>query len=102
MLSKLTNVIFTQEVKHRASNARLDWHTATMLHLGVINTNLCRYNVGEERLAKMKDSRGLGLLAFGARRLFAKSPEEGVLMQGYLAATGDNVLKGAFYEKMKE
>jgi hypothetical protein len=50
----------------------------------------------------MKDGRDLGLLALGAMRLFAKTLEEGALMQGYLAAMSDNVVKGAFYKEMKE
>ncbi len=95
-------MIFTQEVKHRASNARLDWHMAMTLHLGVVDTNLWRYIVGGERLAKMKDGQGLGSLALGATRLFAKMPEEGASTQGYLAARSDDVVKGAIYEEMKE
>jgi hypothetical protein len=82
------------------SDARLDWLTATMLHPG--NTNLWRYIVGEERLAKMKDGRGLGSLALGTTQLFSKTPEERASTQGYLAATSNNVIKGAFYEEMKE
>jgi hypothetical protein len=85
-------------VKRRASNARLDWHTAMTLHLGVVDTHLCWYVVGEERLVKMKYGQGLGSLALGAMRLFTKTPEEGASTQGCLAATSDNVVKGAFYE----
>jgi hypothetical protein len=102
LLSKLTNVIFTQEMKRHTSDARLDWHTATMLHLGIVNTNLWWYVVQKERLAKMKDDRGLGPLALGGTRLFAKTPEEGASRQGYLATTSNDVVKGAFYKEMKE
>ncbi len=101
-MSKLANVIFTQEVKPRASGARLNWHTAITLHPGIVDTNLWRCVVVEERLQTMKDGRDLGLLALGAMRLFAKTLEEGALMQGYLAAMSDNVVKGAFYKEMKE
>ncbi|KAL3805003.1 hypothetical protein ACHAW5_007978, partial [Stephanodiscus triporus] len=38
---------------------------------------------------------GLGSLALGATRLFAKTPEEGASTQVYLAATSDAVVKGA-------
>ncbi len=65
-LSKLANVLFTQELEHCASEARLDCLTATTLHPGVIDADLWRYAVGEERLAKMKDGRGLGSLVLGA------------------------------------
>jgi hypothetical protein len=102
LLSKLANVIFTQEVKHCAFDARLKWHTATWLLPGVVDTNLWRYVIGEERLAKIKDGRGLGLLALGAMRLFAKTPEGGAFMQGYVAPTSNSVIKGAFYKEMKE
>jgi hypothetical protein len=77
----LADVIFTQKLKHHASNARLNWLTATTLHPGLINSNLWRYVEGEERLAKMKNGQGLWLLALGATLLFAKRPEEGALMQ---------------------
>ena len=102
--SKLANVLFTRELQRRASDAGLDWLTAATLHPGVVDTDLWRYVVGEERLAKMKDGRDgfAGSLALGATRLFAKTPEEGASTQVYLAATTDDVAKGAFYEEMKE
>jgi hypothetical protein len=50
----------------------------------------------------MKDGRGLGLLALGAMRLFAKTLEKGESMQGYLAAMSNNVVKGVFYKEMKK
>ena len=92
------------ELQRRASDAGLDWLTATTLHPGVVDTDLWRYVVGEGRLAKMKDGRDgmVGSLALGATRLFAKTPEEGASTQVYLAATTDDVAKGAFYEEMKE
>ncbi len=91
-----------QELKRCPSDARLDSLMAKVIHPGVINTNLWRYAVGKERLAKIKDGRGMGLLALDATRLFAKTPEEGPSMQGHLAATSNNVVKGAFYKEMKE
>jgi hypothetical protein len=102
LLLKLGNVIFMQEMKRCASSARLDWHTATTLHPGVIDTDLWRYVVRVERLAKMKDGWGLGLLALSAMQMVAKMLEEGALMQGYLAVMSNDVVKGAFYEEMKE
>ncbi len=102
MLLKLANVLFTQELKHCASGSRLQWLTGTTLYLGVADTNLWHYIVKEERLAKMKNGGGLGLLALGVTLLFAKMPEEGVSMQGYLAAMSNDVVKGAFYKEMME
>ncbi len=96
------NILFTQELNRLSSNARLDWLTATMLHPGIVNTNLWHYIVGEKRLAKMKDGWGLGLLALDATWLFTKMPEEGDSTQGYLATTSNNVIKGAFYKEIKE
>jgi hypothetical protein len=99
---KLANMIFIQELKPHASNARLDWYTAMILCLGIVDTDLWRYVVREERLVKMKDGQGLGLLALGAMWLFTKMLEEGASMQGYLATTSEDVVKGAFYKEMKE
>jgi NAD(P)-dependent dehydrogenase (short-subunit alcohol dehydrogenase family) len=100
--SKLANVLFTRELQRRADESNLDWLTATTLHPGVVNTDLWRYIVGEERLARMKEGGGLGRLAMGATRLVAKTPEEGASTQVFLAATGDDdIVKGAFYDEMK-
>jgi hypothetical protein len=55
----LANVIFTQEVKHQSSDARLEWHTATTLRPGIADTNLWWYIVGVERLARMNDGGGV-------------------------------------------
>jgi NAD(P)-dependent dehydrogenase (short-subunit alcohol dehydrogenase family) len=100
--SKLTNVLFTRELQRRADDADLDWLSATTLHPGVVNTDLWRYIVGEERLSKMKEGRGLGRLAMGVTRLIAKTPEEGASTQVFLAATSDDdIVKGAFYDEMK-
>lgn len=102
--SKLANILFTNELQSRASEAGLDWLTAASLHPGVVNTDLWRYIVGEERLADIKerqDELSLESLALRATSLFTKSPEEGASTQVFLAAS-DDVIKGAYYEEMKE
>ena len=101
--TKLTNVLFTNELQKKANNAGLDWLTTVSLHPGVVNTDLWRYIVGEERLADIKsqDTPSLESLALSATSLFTLSPEQGANTQIYLAAT-DDLAKGAFYEEMKE
>jgi len=101
--TKLANVLFTNELQKKANDAGLDWLTSVSLHPGVVNTDLWRYIVGEERLANIKsqDTPSLEALALSATSLFTLSPEQGANTQIYLAAT-DDLVKGAFYEEMKE
>ena len=102
--TKLANVLFTNELQKKANDAGLGWFTTVSLHPGVVNTDLWRYIVGEERLAKIKsqDTPSLESLALSATSLFTLSPELGANTQIYLAATDDDLVKGAFYEEMKE
>ncbi|KAL9181956.1 hypothetical protein ACHAXT_012299 [Thalassiosira profunda] len=102
-ISKLANILFTNELQKRADNAGLDWLTTVALHPGVVNTDLWRYIVGEERLAELKEEEGfsLGSLALTATSLFTKTPEMGANTQVFLAAE-DDIVKGAFYEERKE
>lgn len=101
--TKLANVLFTNELQKKANDAGLDWLTTVSLHPGVVNTDLWRYIIGEERLANIKsqDTPSLESLALSATSLFTLSPEQGANTQIYLAAT-DDLTKGAFYEEMKE
>ena len=101
--TKLANVLFTNEFQKKANDAGLDWLTTVSLHPGVVNTDLWRYIVGEERLADIKsnDTPSLEALALSATSLFTLSPEQGANTQIYLAAT-DDIVRGAFYEEMKE
>jgi len=96
--SKLANILFTQELQRRASAEGQDWLTTAALHPGVVNTDLWRYLVGEEKMDQFKS---LQSLAKSATSLFTKTPEEGASTQIFLAAS-DNIAKGAFYEDMKE
>ena len=102
--TKLANVLFTNELQKKANDAGFDWLTTVSLHPGVVNTDLWRYIVGEERLANIKsqDTPSLESLALSATSLFTLSPEQGANTQIYLAATDDDLTKGAFYEEMKE
>ena len=101
--SKLANILFTRELQRRANTEGLDWLTAVSLHPGVVNTDLWRYIVGEERLkeVKSKDALSIESLALSATSLLTKTPEQGASTQVYLAAD-DDLVKGAFYEEMKE
>ena len=101
--SKLANILFTKELQRKADEAGLDWLTAVTLHPGVVNTDLWRYIVGEEKLAKIKeqDTVSLESLALSATSLFTKTPEQGASTQVFLASN-DDLVKGAFYDEMKE
>ena len=99
--SKLANILFTNELQRRADGAGQSWLTAAALHPGVVNTDLWRYIVGEERLAELKsEGNVLGSIAMGATSLFALSPEQGASTQVFLAAEED-IVKGAYYDDMK-
>jgi len=102
-ISKLANILFTNELQRKADAAGQDWLTTVALHPGVVNTDLWKYIVGEEKLKelKAKDAFSIGSLALSATSLFTKTPEEGASTQIFLAAE-DNLVKGAFYEDMKE
>ena len=103
--SKLANVLFTKELQKRADAAGENWLTAVTLHPGVVNTELWRYIVGEEKLNEMKSKgpNSLENLAMNAASLFTKTAAEGASTQIFLAAEDvTNLSKGAFYEEMKE
>ena len=101
--SKLANILFTNEFQRKATNLGLDWLTTVALHPGVVNTDLWRYIVGEDKLAEIRtqDTVSIESLALSATSLFTKSPEQGASTQIFLAAT-DDLVKGAYYEDMKE
>ena len=99
--SKLANILFANELQRRADESGQDWLTAASLHPGVVNTDLWRYIVGEERLADLKSGDNvLGSIAMGATSLFALTPEQGASTQVFLAAE-EEIVKGAFYDDMK-
>ncbi len=102
--TKLANILFTNELQKRADAAGLDWLTTVSLHPGVVDTDLSRYIVGEEKFQEMKDSDSFSIesLASKATSLFTLSPEQGANNQVFLAAGADGKLvKGAYYDDMK-
>jgi len=102
-ISKLANILFSNELQKRANDAGLEWLTSVSLHPGVVNTDLWRYLVGEERLEAMKSSdNSMSVESFVANltSLFTLTPEQGANTQIYLCAE-EGLTKGAFYEDMK-
>mmetsp|Transcript_21132 Transcript_21132/g.44384 ORF Transcript_21132/g.44384 Transcript_21132/m.44384 type:complete len:429 (-) Transcript_21132:80-1366(-) len=103
--SKLANVLFTKELQRRADAAGETWLTTVTLHPGVVNTDLWRYIVGEEKLTEMKSngSNSIESIAMNVASLFTKTSAEGASTQVFLASeNASNLSKGAFYEEMKE
>lgn len=104
-LSKLANILFTNELQKRADAAGLDWLTTVSLHPGAVNTDLWRYIVGEDKLREIKEndsSFSIESLALTASSALTKTPEQGANTQVFLAAGADGKLvKGAFYDEMK-
>jgi len=103
--SKLANVLFTKELQRRADAAGETWPTTVTLHPGVVNTDLWRYIVGEEKLTEMKSngSNSIESIAMNVASLFTKTSAEGASTQVFLASeNASNLSKGAFYEEMKE
>lgn len=102
-LSKLSNILFTQELQKRADAAGLSWLTTVSLHPGVVNTELGRYIIGEDNTESDSGLLSLKSLARDVSSLFTKTPAEGASTQVFLAAADDFTLKkGAFYDNMKE
>ena len=104
-MSKLENVLFTQELQRRADAAGINL-TATSLHPGAVRTDLPRYIVGEDKFGSMLDDAPppssfnpalyLGLY-------FTKNVQRGANSQIWLAAgaNGEDT-KGKYYQNLKE
>lgn len=104
-LSKLANILFTQELQRKADEAGQGWLTTVALHPGAVSTDLGRNIVGEEKWneLKTKGPSGLESIALNAASIFTKTVPEGASTQVFLASGGDGSLKkGAFYEDLKE
>lgn len=102
--SKLANILFTNELQKKADAAGLDWLATVSLHPGVVDTDLLRYIVGEDKLQELKESDSFSIesLALSATSLFTKTPEQGANTQIFLAAgAGGKLVKGAYYDEMK-
>jgi len=102
--SKLSNILFTQELQRRAQTTGNDWLTAVTLHPGTVQTDLARYVIGEEKYndLKSKGPSGLDSILLRATSLFLKTVEEGASTQVYLASGAEGTLtKGAYYDDCK-
>jgi NAD(P)-dependent dehydrogenase (short-subunit alcohol dehydrogenase family) len=104
-ISKLANILFTQELQRRGDAAGESWLTTVTLHPGAVATDLGRNLVGEEKWndLKTKGPSGLEAFALNAASLLTKTVPEGASTQVFLAAGADGTMKkAAFYEDMKE
>jgi NAD(P)-dependent dehydrogenase (short-subunit alcohol dehydrogenase family) len=102
--SKLSNILFTQELQRRADAAGYSSLTSVTLHPGVVQTDLARYTVGEEKWSdlKSKGPSGLDFFLLNAVSLFTKTVEEGASTQVFLASGAEGRLqKGAYYDELK-
>lgn len=89
-LSKLENILFTNELQKRAQKSD-KWSSLTTfsLHPGAVQTDLARYLVGEEKFQSMKEngfSSWTDKVVMESMAKFIKTVEEGASTQVYLAA----------------
>jgi len=90
-LSKLENILFTNELQRRAS-ASDRWRDLRTfsLHPGAVQTDLARYLIGEEKFQSMKEN---GFASWKDKVVmeslakFVKTVEEGASTQVYLASS---------------
>jgi NAD(P)-dependent dehydrogenase (short-subunit alcohol dehydrogenase family) len=104
-ISKLANILFTQELQRRGDAAGESWLTTVTLHPGAVATDLGRNLVGEEKWndLKTKGPSGLEAFALNAASLLTLTVPEGASTQVFLAAGANGTMKkAAFYEDMKE
>jgi len=104
-LSKLANILFTQELQRRADESGdSSWLTTVTLHPGAVQTDLGRNIVGEEKWNQLKNNgpSPLEKLVLNAAAKFTLTVPQGASTQVFLAAGANGRLeKGAFYEDMK-
>lgn len=106
-LSKLSNILFTQELQRRADETGDSaWLTAVTLHPGAVQTDLGRNIAGEDKWNKLKNNEvtlsPLESFFLNAASKFTLTVPQGASTQVYLAAGADGALKkGAFYEDQK-
>ena len=104
-LSKLANILFTQELQRRADESGdSSWLTAVTLHPGAVQTDLGRNIAGEEKWNQIKNNGAspLEMVVLNALSKFTLTVEQGASTQVFLAAGADgNLEKAAFYEDMK-
>jgi NAD(P)-dependent dehydrogenase (short-subunit alcohol dehydrogenase family) len=92
-LSKLENILFTNELQRRAQNSeRYSNLMVFSLHPGAVQTDLARYLIGEEKFQSMKEN---GFSSWKDKVLmeglakFVKTVKEGASTQVFLAASAD-------------
>jgi NAD(P)-dependent dehydrogenase (short-subunit alcohol dehydrogenase family) len=103
-LSKLANILFTQELQRRADSIGDTWLTTVALHPGAVATELQRNFIGLDKWEAMKTSgppSPFESFTSNALSAFLKTLEEGASTQVYLAAgAGGNLKKGGYYSNM--
>lgn len=106
-LSKLENILFTNELQKRAQQSdKWSGITTFSLHPGAVQTDLARYLIGEEKFNSMKEngfSSWTDKFVMESMSKFIKTVEEGASTQVYLAAA-DNVtpsMVGKFFDNGK-
>jgi len=90
-LSKLENILFTNEIRRRAQNSE-KWSNlrAYSLHPGAVQTDLARYLIGEEKFQSMKEngfSNWKDKVLMESLAKFVKTVQEGASTQVYLASS---------------
>merc|ERR1712176_248215 len=90
-LSKLENILFTNEIRRRAKNSQA-WSnlTAFSVHPGAVQTDLARYLIGEEKFQSMKEngfSSWKDKVVMEGLAKFVKTVQGGASTQVFLAAT---------------
>merc|ERR1712176_1331372 len=90
-LSKLENILFTNELQKRARKSQA-WSnlTAFSLHPGAVQTDLARYLIGEEKFQSMKEngfSSWKDKVVMESLAKFVKTVQEGASTQVYLASS---------------
>lgn len=104
-LSKLSNILFTQELQRRADESGdSSWLTTVTLHPGAVQTDLGRNIAGEEKWNQLKNNGASPLesLLLNAASKFTLTVPQGASTQVFLAAGAEGTLKkGAFYEDLK-
>jgi NAD(P)-dependent dehydrogenase (short-subunit alcohol dehydrogenase family) len=104
--SKLENILFTQELQHRAETAGLDdWLTVVSLHPGVVGTDIWRYTFvsTKQNMSGNSDPSSLQRLASNLFYKSALTIEQGANTQVWLAsAAKQEIQKGQYYDENRK
>ncbi len=103
--SKLENILFTNELQRRASEAGKKI-TAVSLHPGAVRTDLPRYIIGEDKFISMNDAKPtiVDELKVLPLMYFTKGVDRGASSQIFLSAFEgkDEEIAGKFFVNMKD